>query len=195
LSTNLFGEIDTPIAIYTLYQNMKNYRDYDFLLKEVEQIINEYPDRAEGYVLKGDILKKLDNYERALENYTIAIDMNVNNAAYYAIRARHYLNCGIFYDAIDDFTYLIENKKLDNQNYYASRKGGLRLIASCCIGNWGIAQEDIKYINQDYVFYAKPVKGIITKERLENSIKNKQNLAVKEYGDKKIGVYHSLSKR
>lgn len=178
MNTNLFGETDTPSQIYAFYQREKSVKDYALLLQEIDEIIKNYPNRAEVYALKGDILKKLDNYEEALENYTIAINKNPSNAAYYFIRAHEYLMFRKFYDAIDDFTYLLNHKELKNHSYYAPRNGGLRLIAACCAGDWEIAKEDIEYIDDDYVTYTQPVIGRITKERLQKCIDTKQKLEI-----------------
>lgn len=176
LNTNLFGEIDTPLSVYLFSQKMKNIENISVFLKEIEELITEYPNRAECYVLSGDIYKKLSDIEEAFYNYELALKCNPNNAAYYAILGRYYQRESRFCESIDIFTNLIENKNLKNYSYYASRQGGLRLISACCIGDWRIASKDIEYINEDFVYYAKPVEGKITKERLENCIKHKIRL-------------------
>jgi len=180
LNTNLCGECDTPYEIYLLYQKYKQERDIDSgdytrLLNEIEALESQYNHRPEYYILKGDIYRQLGYMDLALENYEKAIEKNPNNAAYYSILGRKYLQTRLFDKTIDVLTTLLENKNLKNYTYYASDRS-IRLIAACCVGRWDIAQEDITYISDDYVFYTKPVKGRITKKRLLDVIENKKIL-------------------
>jgi len=171
MNKNLFGEEDTPLEIY-------NFSKSNYTLEDLQGFIEKFKNRPECYALIGDAYRKLNDFENAIKSYTFAIRLNSINAAYYAIRAHTFLMQGSFYDSIKDFTYIIENKKLLNQFYYASRNGGLRLIAACCNGSWEIAKEDIEYILDDYVMYIKPVIGMIDKKRLLDSIENRKLLKI-----------------
>jgi tetratricopeptide (TPR) repeat protein len=172
---NLYGEVDTPIEIYNWYKKMDTSNDYDKLLDEIEDLCNKY-DRAECYALKGDLYKRMLKIEYAFENYKKAIDKNPNNAAYYFILGQEYLWEGMFYDALDTLSFLIEHKNLLNYTYFYVSSRAFRLIAACCIGDWDIAQEDIEHLPDDYVVYIRPVEGRITTKRLLEAIENKRKL-------------------
>ena len=176
MSTNLYGERDTPVEIYNFYKRLKVAKEYSILLDEINELCCKY-NRAECYALKGSLFKKMNQIEEACFNYNKAISCNPHNAAYYAILGHAYLYGGRFEEAIEVLTYLIEHKNLQNYTYYVSYREH-RLIVACCIGQWYIAKEDISYLPEDFVLYTKPVKGIITKETLLKSIENEKILEV-----------------
>jgi len=178
LNSNLYGEQDTPKEIYDFYQRLKVAKDYNTLLNTIEELCNKY-DRAECYALKGSLHKKMSQIEEAYLNYNKAISCNPNNAAYYSILGHEYLAGSRFYESIEILSYLIEHKNLKNYEYYVSHREH-RLIAACCVGDWEIAKEDIHYLPNDFVLYAKPVKGMITKKLLLDAIENKKTLEIKE---------------
>ena len=166
MSGNLYGETDTPSEIY------KVYKQGNYSLEDIKKLISKYPNRAECYALVAKLYSKKNDFANSEDFYNKAIKLSPNNAAYYFVRGRFFLNIGYFYDCIDDLTYIIEHKDLKNQSYYAARE--IRLIAACCAGDWKTAKEDIEYIEDDFVIYLRPVAGRITKERLVNSIKNRK---------------------
>jgi len=174
LNTNLFGENDTPNEIYTFYKRFGNTKKYSLMVDELELLCNKY-DRAECYILKGDLCKKMKRTDQTLVNYRKAIEKNTNNAAYYMILGREYVRESLFYEAIDVLTFLIENQNLMNYAYYVSYRE-FRLIAACSVGEWDIAEKDIDYLPDDFMIYTKPIEGSITKEILSNSIKNRARL-------------------
>lgn len=176
MSTNLYGERDTPVEIYNFHKRFNVAKEFSVLLDEINELCCKY-NRAECYALKGDLYKKMSQTEDAYLNYSKAISCNPNNAAYYSILGREYLRGGKFYESIEILSYLIEHKSLRNYEYYVSYRE-FRLIAACCVGNWKIAKEDIHYLPTDFVIYTKPINGIITKEILLGSIKNKKTLEI-----------------
>jgi tetratricopeptide (TPR) repeat protein len=174
LSTNLYGESDTPDEIYDFHKKIKITKEYSVLLDISEELCNKY-NRAECYALKGDLNKKMFQIEESYLNYNKAISCNPNNAAYYSILGREYFRGSRFYESIETLSYLIEHKNLQNYEYYVSYRE-FRLIAACCIGDWETAKKDIHYLPNDFVLYTKPVNGIITNEVLLKAINNKQTL-------------------
>jgi len=177
LSTNLYGECDTPEEIYNFHQRLKVTKGYSTLLNIIEELCDKY-NRAECYALKGSLHKKMSQNEEAYCNYNKAIACNPNNAAYYSILGHEYLRGGKFYESIETLSYLIEHKNLKNYEYYVSYRE-FRLIAACCVGDWEIAKEDIHYLPSDFVLYTKPVNGIITNKILLNAIENKNTLEIR----------------
>ena len=177
LSTNLYGENDTPDEIYSFHKRLKVTKEYSALLDEINELCSKY-NRAECYALKGTLCKKMSQAEDAYLNYNKAIFCNSDNAAYYSILGREYFRGGKFYESIEILSYLIEHKNLRNYEYYVSYRE-FRLIAACCVGNWEIAKGDIQYLPTDFVIYTKPINGIITKEILLEAIEDKNILEIK----------------
>ena len=173
----LFGEKDTPYELCNFTKKKYKTTNYNLLLDEINTLCKMYPNRAECYVLRGDIHKKLLEYDKSFENYKKAISCNPNNAAYYAIVGEEYFRTKKFDDAIEILTYLINNKKLKNYDYYVSIRV-FRLLAACCIGDWDIAEEEIKLLRKDFIIYTKPVKGKIDYNRLVESIEKREKLEI-----------------
>ena len=177
---NLYGECDTPEEIYQFYKkiNTKNQESIENALNEMEILCKKY-DRAECYVLYGKLYEKLFNINEAYKYYRKAIECNPKNAAYYAVLSGVYLQHSQFDDAIEISTYLIEHPSLKNYHYYVSKRE-VRLLASCCASRWEIAKEDIAYLPEDFVIYIYPVKGRITKQRIEKAIQTQTPLLFDE---------------
>ncbi|MCH3924832.1 MAG: tetratricopeptide repeat protein [Bacteroidales bacterium] len=66
------------------YQTIKDFtekEDYSNAIKLVDELIKENNKDDMAYYLKGNIFKKQNNWQEAINNYTLAIEINPENPA------------------------------------------------------------------------------------------------------------------
>jgi len=176
----LFGENDTPEDVYKLYKKVVNNNfDISYII-EIEKAKKSYSDRAELYAIASNIYKLSNSYEEAIWNISKSIEINNNNATYYSSRGVVLFSVGLFYEALDDFDEIIDNSTLSNREYFLNDAYQNRLLIYCCIGYWDKAKENIKYLDESYVYYIKSISGKIDKQRVEEAINEKSYLCQQE---------------
>lgn len=90
-------------------------------LKDFESAILVNPNDAIPLVNKGDILKRLNEYQRAVESYTQAIEIR-DDVSFYRCRAYTYVEMNSLQKAIEDFDVAISLDPQHKQTYIAREK-------------------------------------------------------------------------
>ena len=153
---------------------------YGEALQLVDKLITEYPSHAECFFLKGDIYRSQNNFKELIENYNIGLELNSNNAINYHTRGFCSIQCGIFNNAINDFTTIIKNKNknknLNERDYVIKESYTFRAIAKCCIGSWDNIEKDIEQIPDNFIIYLHSIPNKIDKSRLLTCVKYNSTL-------------------
>ncbi len=159
------------------YLNINN-PDYDKALTLAFQLLEEYPDVAQAYSELASVYHMMKDYDKAIEYETKAIELEPNNASFYHSRADSYFRNEDFYNAIDNSLHVIYNEDLKFRTECLSWAYSYNLIlAYLCTNQFDLAKEIFdEHIDDDYVYYTKPIKGRITKQRLKNCIDNRINI-------------------
>ncbi|UXP32649.1 tetratricopeptide repeat protein [Reichenbachiella agarivorans] len=117
------GNTDAFVGRATALMRLGRLADAE---RDIEQALLLSPDQADMYYLAGNIYFKMDNYEKATENYSLAIKSNysaevpVDIVNLYYNRGNAYFSAGMYRSAINDFSRVIEEKE-DFVNAYHNR--------------------------------------------------------------------------
>ncbi len=154
-------------------------KDYKEALRLAYELLEEYPNLPQAYAEIASVYGSMGNYDKSIEYKTKAIELKPEKISlYYFSRARIYFYKGDFYNAIDDSLHVIDNEHLDFRGKCLSAIYLHVLILAClCTNQFDLAKEVFdKHMEDDYVYYTKPIKGRITKQRIYNCIEKKINI-------------------
>lgn len=105
--------------------------DYDKAIKYFSKAIELEP--KSGYFwLRGDVWRRRNDCERAVEDYTSAIDKDPTFAVAFTDRGFCYMSMGKYETALADYKKALELIPVDDQTFYALR---IRQIASKAISD------------------------------------------------------------
>ena len=150
-------------------------KEYEESLTLIEECLEISP-CAECFTIKAYIYKSLKNFTEAEKNYTLAIESDLNDASSYHLRGNFFFRRSNFYDAIDDYSYVINNSNLEYREIVIDSVLFERALVYCCIGEFDKAMEDYKKTNINVRFmYILPIAGKVNKEiLLEHIVQRKR---------------------
>lgn len=159
----------TNQEIYDITRKARNLKN-QMSITLLDELIKKYPNNPECYLNRAGMLSILREYDKAIKDYTHAIELHNAVAVSYEARGQAFMSSCLFYDAIDDFTTVIERKELEHRDYFLTFCYAHRVMCYCALGNWKEAKKDIGFVKDDFIIYTDPFKGRITKERLIDCI-------------------------
>lgn len=90
LAVKMDPELDVAFLIYELIGESKfnlGFFDYDAIVEDYNKSIElTYSEHDTPFVLRGNLKQKHEDYEGAIDDYTIAIDLEPDEAEYYKLR-------------------------------------------------------------------------------------------------------------
>ncbi len=154
-------------------------KDYEKALSLAYELLEEYPNLPQAYAKVASVYDSMKEHDKAIEYETKAIKLKPKKISlYYFSRARIYFYKGDFYNAIDDSLHVTDNEHLDfREECLSAIYLHVLILAYLCTNQFDLAKEIFdKHMEDDYVYYTKPIKGRITKQRIYNCIKKKINI-------------------
>jgi tetratricopeptide (TPR) repeat protein len=187
MTNSLCGEKDTPAELAAcskevLFDIYDNPAKYDAIAKKMESLKSTYAKYPEYHALKSLLCEYAGDEIEAIASITESIALNPRNAAYYHRRASIHFQQEAFWEARDDYETIIEKKELLHRDYFLSEVQQMMLLLCCSIGDWEMAEELLETNEDDYEYYAKPVNGMITRERIAQAILQRNRNWYKENG-------------
>ena len=173
---SLYGEENTPPDLIAIAKESYDTQDVQTLLTRMNEIQGNYSVNPEFFALRGSLHIKVNNIDEAFEDLGRAISLNPDNAAYYHIRGDQHFQLMNFLASKEDFEYIVNTENLNQRDYFLNDSHHFLLMIYCVLGNWDLASKELLKLPDDYVFYYRPISGMINKERLNNAIaKRNQN--------------------
>lgn len=114
---------------YSKYEQRLNEVYYDIENGNIEEailllddILYQYPNKAEAWALQADLLVKNNDFKGALSNLKEAIKIRSTNETYYLARANVYMRLGRYKKALDDINFVIKKQEYNLENYVLRAK-------------------------------------------------------------------------
>ncbi|MCB0722996.1 MAG: trypsin-like peptidase domain-containing protein [Ignavibacteriae bacterium] len=114
---------DDPKAVsamheYCIAYDLYSRSDYVRCIDLLEGYIACFPDDANVYYLKGICYSNVGNYKKAIDNFTIAVDLNDHDAKFFRERGYSYMKDDKLTDASKDFDRSLNLRNNDPQTYF-----------------------------------------------------------------------------
>ncbi|MEC4983905.1 MAG: CHAT domain-containing protein [Oscillatoria sp. PMC 1068.18] len=126
-----------PQQLYDQAKEKFRERDLEGAISLLEDLIYFYPNYERAYNGRGFIEGELGRYEKAVDYFTKALELNSQFCEAYCNRGNAYINLESYTKAIDDFTEAIKIDRQHEQAYYGRSVAYYRLgfyreaIADC----------------------------------------------------------------
>lgn len=136
--------------------------EYHRATSKSTQTLSSYQD-AEDYINRGDHFYKNEDYSKAIENYTLALQLNHNSAEIYLNRGNANYKLKNYHQAIEDYTQTL---RMNPKNY----KAYIGLGNTCSkLKNYDKA---IKYYNQALILNPNNDKAYINRGNARSKLKD-----------------------
>lgn len=145
----------------------------------VQELLVDDIECAKCYRILAYIYDDRNIFDLAERNYTLAVNYNSNDAGFYLARASFYFKNSLFEDAINDYSYIINNINVYHRSISLDTAYFQRSLAHCCLGNFDIVLEDFnKYKTHMEFTYLKPIIGKLNKDILFKYATNKEKFQI-----------------
>ena len=127
-------------------------------LAEASKLIEEYPSEVKTWALRAYIYGREENYGKAIEDYTRAIDLCPTEPCLFFDRVIEYSKIGDYRRAIDDCTRGLALCDLHSSDYYREVLHFFRANAYLELGNRVAALEDLQYVRNDFLWWINDIR-------------------------------------
>jgi tetratricopeptide (TPR) repeat protein len=90
------------IEVKLMWFGLDRLMDFVLAFKDYGQAIYLKPECASAYYNRGELFAKLEDYKHAIDDYSCAIEININCRLYYSRRGLAYLKSGNIFEACAD---------------------------------------------------------------------------------------------
>jgi tetratricopeptide (TPR) repeat protein len=169
-------EIKLTDKAFKLYLD-KNYSEAINLL---ELLLEDNIECAKCYRILAYIYDAKNKFNLAEKNHILAIKYSLNDAGFYLARASFYFKNNLFMDAIDDYSYIINNDNVLYRDISLDTAYFERSLAYCCLGKFNKVLDDFnKYELHMNFTYMKPISCKINKKILFEYATKKEKFPTK----------------
>ncbi|MBK7708716.1 MAG: hypothetical protein IPJ30_23915 [Acidobacteria bacterium] len=137
-------------------------KDHTAALSICDEVLAENPVSDYAYRKRAWIYSDLGDLEKAVSDISVAIQLNSNQAEYYALRGRWYFDLGRFQQVILDQTTAIEIELANKSFYFLETAYFFRAASHLSLGHLSEAKADCKHVHDDFVIFTRT--GRLSKE-------------------------------